>query len=149
MKINIQQNHMKSEVLVTGTFNIMHAGHVELFAFANQFGKVTVGINNDNYLLEKYGSDAVPLLHRIKVLESCKYVNNVVFFNEDNPGELIKKLKPTFYIKGPDYRNIQLPEQDALDICKTKTIIFPGTKISSSSKIIEISKLLEKRIIQT
>ena len=59
------------DVLVTGTFNVMHAGHVELLEFASRFGRVTVGLNADSYLYSKYGEDkTVPLLNRAYVLSS-------------------------------------------------------------------------------
>ena len=41
-------------VLVNGTFNIVHAGHCELFEFASRYGDLIVGINSDRYVYDKY-----------------------------------------------------------------------------------------------
>ena len=107
-------------VLVTGTFNVVHAGHVRLLEFASRYGKVTVGINADQYLKSKYGDKAVPLVDRSYVLSSCKFVDEVIMFREDEPSELIMRLKPKVYIKGPDYSLEELPELKALKKIRCK-----------------------------
>jgi len=125
-----------TEVLVTGTFNVLHAGHVRLLEFAANYGSVTVGINADSYLKKKYGDNAVSLVDRSYVLSSCKFVTNVVMFREDEPSKLIISLKPTYYIKGPDYSREELPELGALNIVRAKLIIHPAEKEYNSSELI-------------
>lgn len=119
----------------------MHAGHVELFEFASHYGKVTVGINGDEYMKIKYGDKAIPLLNRAYVLKSCRYVEDVVFFNEPNPSQLIMKLRPKYFVRGPDYAGVDLPELDALKAVGTTLIIHQTKKIHNSS---QISPWLEK-----
>lgn len=122
-------------VLVTGTFNILHAGHIELLEFANNFGSVTVGINGQQYQVEKYGEYAVPLVNRAKVLRACRYVDQVVFFNEPDPSKLIRRLKPDFFVRGPDYINVSLPEQEALNDVGAELIVQNAEKIANSSDL--------------
>ena len=38
------------------------------------------------------------------MLECCKFVDEVVFFNEETPPEIIKFLKPDVIVKGGDYK---------------------------------------------
>jgi len=124
-------------VLVTGTFNICHSGHIRLFEFASTFGDVVVGINSDPYLWKKYGSDkTIPLDKRVYVLNSIKYISKVVVFTEDHPGKLIEKIKPNFYVKGPDYIKKELPEQFSIDKVHCKLIIQNIKKENSTSSII-------------
>ena len=125
------------EVLVTGTFNIMHAGHVRLLEFASRYGKVTVGVNADSYLKIKYGDQAVPLVDRSYVLSSCRYVTNVVMFREDEPSALVLRLRPKYYIKGPDYSKEELPELEAIKRAGAKLIIHPAEKEYDSSDLIK------------
>lgn len=127
-----------TEVLVTGTFNIMHAGHVRLLEFAARYGKVTVGINADPYLKEKYGDKAVPLVNRSYVLNSCIYVDKVVVFTEKDPSNLILKTKPKIYIKGPDYCEDNLPEMSAIKRTGAKLIIHREGKEYNSSELVEV-----------
>ena len=37
------------------------------------------------------------------MLESCKFVDKVVIFEEDTPLHLIKRVKPDIIVKGGDY----------------------------------------------
>lgn len=135
---------MNTEVLVTGTFNIVHAGHVRLFEFASRYGKVTVGINADPYLVNKYGDLAVSLVDRSYVLESNKYVHNVVVFREEDPSQLIRKLKPAYIVKGPDYINKELAEQAAINAASAHLIIQPINKeYSSTQLIVTLSEMKE------
>ena len=127
---------MSIEVLVTGTFNVVHAGHCELLEFASRFGRVTVGINADPYMKDKYGDKAIPLNNRAYVLKCNRFVEDVVFFKEEDPSELIRKTKPKYFVRGPDYAGVLLPEQEALDSVGTKVIIHRVDKIHSSSEIV-------------
>mgnify|MGYP001565126820 CR=1 FL=1 len=124
------------DVLVSGCFNVLHAGHCELLEFAAQYGRVTVGINGDEYLQKKYGKNAIPLLNRAYVLRSCRYVDEVVFFNESNPSDLILRLRPKYFVRGPDYEGKALAEADALEATGTSLIIHNARKIHDSSQIV-------------
>lgn len=129
---------MDKVILVTGTFNIMHAGHVELFEFCSKLGKVVVGINSDKYLNEKYGKDkTIPLDKRVYVVKSCRYVDEVIAFSEDEPSNLIQKIRPDFYVKGPDYKGKTIPEDKILNLLGIKKIIQPSEKILNCSDLIE------------
>lgn len=129
-----------TEVLCTGTFNILHPGHCELLEFAARFSrnnKVTVGINADWYLKKKYGEHAIPLASRAYVLECNKFVEKVVVFTQADPSQLILQLSPSYYVRGPDYDGVNLPEQDALDQTGCKLIIHKAGKKYNASELIE------------
>lgn len=131
----IRYSKTRAEVLVTGTFNVLHAGHCELLEFASSFGPVTVGINGDEYQVGKYGEFAVAAVHRAAVLNACRYVDEVVIFTEADPSRLILQLKPKFFIRGPDYLGVKLPELDALESVGARVIIQPVDKISSGTEL--------------
>lgn len=126
-----------TEVLVTGTFNVLHAEHIQLLEFASRWGKVTVGVNADPYLQRKYGDRAVPLVNRAYVLRSNRFVDEVVVFPEDDPGKLIRRLRPKYYVRGPDYRGVPLVEQAALDEVRAKLLIRPGGRELSSESLVQ------------
>lgn len=125
-------------VLINGCFNVMHADHVRLFAYASQFGNVIVAINSDEYLEQKYNKNFIKAEDRKIVIESCKYVKEVIIFNEKNPSELIKRIKPDYIAKGPDYRNISIPEDDLIKELGIIKLIRPGDHDLSSSNIISL-----------
>jgi len=126
-------------VLVTGTFNICHSGHIRLLEYASGFGDVVVGLNSDPYLWNKYGRNkTVPLSQRVYVLSSIKHVSKVVVFTEEHPGKLIESLRPDFYVKGPDYKNVDIPEYFSVEKVNCKLIVQNIEKENSTSNLIGI-----------
>jgi len=125
------------DVLVTGTFNVLHAGHVQLLEYASTFGKVVVGINADGYLHRKYGRDkTVPMLNRAYVLNSISFVDEVVVFTQDDPSQLIRQLAPRYFVRGPDYSGVELVEQRALDEVGANLVIHCAEKIHDASSLV-------------
>lgn len=124
-----------SVVLITGTFNLLHPGHVQLIEYGSTFGKVIVGINSQDYLVRKYGDLAVAEEHRVYILNAIRWVSNVVVFPEEHPGYLIERLQPDYYVRGPDYADTILPEADHIARANTQLVIFPGNKIYNGSEL--------------
>jgi cytidyltransferase-like protein len=133
----LDQNTFKTpNILVNGTFNIIHAGHIELFKYASSLGNLIVAVNDDPYVLKKYGSKAITLKNRISVIESIKYVSHIISFEEEDCCSLLCKIRPDFYIKGPDYLNVDIPEKNICSNLNIKYIVMEDIKILSTSDII-------------
>lgn len=94
------------KVWVNGTFDVLHVGHIKLLEFASQFGTLRVGIDTDKRVKELKGEDR-PFNNqedRKKMLESIKFVDEVIFF--DSRDELIQSVKdysPDIMVVGDDY----------------------------------------------
>lgn len=123
------------DVLVCGCFNVLHADHIRLLEFANQFGQVVVGLNGNRYQQVKYGSQAVPVEDRLYTVMGCRWVVGAVVFEEDHPGQLIRQLRPRVYCRGPDYLGRLLPEQPALDEVGCRLEIRSGTHQYSATQL--------------
>tara|TARA_B100000287_G_scaffold420391_1_gene459709 strand:+ start:1791 stop:2204 length:414 start_codon:yes stop_codon:yes gene_type:complete len=96
----------KKKVFTNGVFDIVHRGHIELLKYCKSFGHVVVGLNSDASVRRLKGINR-PIISendRKFVLESCKYVDEVIIFNEDTPINLIKSINPDIIIKGGDYK---------------------------------------------
>jgi len=93
-------------IFTNGCFDILHRGHVELLKYCKSLGdKVVVGLNSDSSIQDLKGKDR-PINSqedRKFLLESIKFVDEVVIFNEDTPYMLIEKLLPDIIVKGGDY----------------------------------------------
>ena len=64
-----------------------------------------MGLNSDKSV-KKLKGESRPLnneLDRKFILEACRYVDEVVIFEEDTPIKLIRSLKPDLIVKGGDY----------------------------------------------
>jgi len=110
-------------------------GHIQLFEYASRYGAVTVGINTDPYLIQKYGNLTIPCVNRAYVLRSIKYVDRVVTFSEEEPSALIRRLRPNFFIRGPDYCGVELPEAAACADVGTQIIIQCADKLYSGGTL--------------
>ena len=123
-----------SVVFTNGCFDILHRGHVELLKYCKSLGSVIVGLNSDKSV-KKLKGDSRPFFcqeDRKFMLESCKYVDGVVIFDEETPYNLIKRLKPGIIVKGGDYK----PEEViGSDIARIK--IFNYIDGYSTTKILE------------
>jgi rfaE bifunctional protein nucleotidyltransferase chain/domain len=124
------------QVWVNGTFDILHIGHLELFSYASTFGKLRVGIDSDSRVrkLKGYNRPINNQENRKKFLESIKFIDSVVVFNDDT--ELINNIKDwntEIFVIGSDYMNKKIIGSE---FCK-QVIFFDRLLEFSTTKIIE------------
>jgi len=94
-------------VFTNGVFDILHRGHVEYLATAKKLGDILiVGLNSDASVrrLKGKGRPVQKQNDRAIILLALEAVDYVVFFGEDTPDKLIKKVKPDILVKGADYK---------------------------------------------
>lgn len=93
-------------VFTNGCFDILHHGHVEYLAKASELGDyLVVGLNTDSSVRRLKGDDR-PIndaFSRAFLLAALQFVDAVVYFDEDTPYELIKRVQPDVLVKGSDY----------------------------------------------
>jgi rfaE bifunctional protein nucleotidyltransferase chain/domain len=122
------------KVFTNGCFDVLHRGHVELLSYCANIGEVVVGLNSDKSVRRLKGKSR-PINNqddRRIILESIKYVSEVIIFEEDTPYELIKILKPDLIVKGGDYLPNEVVGYDL-----TEVRIFNTLKGYSSTAVIE------------
>ena len=96
------------KIMVNGTFDILHRGHIELLNYAKSLGnQLLVAIDTDRRVKELKG-DSRPINNqddRKLFLYNLKAVDLVMLF--DTKEELInimKEYKPNIYVKGSDWK---------------------------------------------
>ena len=127
-----------SVIFTNGCFDIIHRGHLELLKFCKRLGStVVVGINSDASI-KKLKGETRPINNqedRVFMLESLRYVDKVIVFEEETPYNLIKKIKPDTIVKGSDYKK---EEVVGFDLCEV--VIFEKIDgYSTTKKIQDIS----------
>jgi D-glycero-beta-D-manno-heptose 1-phosphate adenylyltransferase len=80
--------------LITGGFDPVHSGHVELIKSAGRIGSVVVGLNSDRWLQSKKGMPFMPFEERRAVLETMQHVVKVIAF-DDSDGTAIDAIRST------------------------------------------------------
>jgi len=96
-------------VAVSGGFDPIHVGHINLFKEAKKLGdRLVVILNNDNWLMKKKGYVFMPQGERKKLLEALSAVDEV-FITEhpENPdyrhvANELRKIKPDIWANGGD-----------------------------------------------
>jgi D-beta-D-heptose 7-phosphate kinase/D-beta-D-heptose 1-phosphate adenosyltransferase len=138
---------MKKIVLSTGGFDPVHSGHISYLKASREQGDLLiVGVNSDDWLIRKKGQYFLPIKERMSILESFKFVEKVIEFDDsDNSAcDAILKVRHLY----PDYKIIfanggDRNEKNILEskICdrnlEFKFGIGGVEKLNSSSKILE------------
>ena len=89
-----------------GCFDVLHYGHVEFLKNAkNNCDFLILGLNSDKSVKKIKGKKR-PIINQIdraNVLSNFPFVDMIIFFDDNTPLKLIKKIKPHFLFKGKDY----------------------------------------------
>ena len=139
---------MRSKKLIgftNGCFDILHAGHVELFRKAKkQCDFLIVALNSDKSvrLIKGKNRPINNIKNRIKVIKSVRYIDKVIVFNDKDPLTIIKKIKPDIIFKGSDYKIKNIVGYDFQIKRKKKIKVIKLLKNLSTTKL--ISKLIKK-----
>ncbi len=97
-----------------GCFDLLHAGHIQMLAFARaQADRLVVGLNSDRSVRRLKG-DARPIYpaaERARILAALEAVDYVVVFDETRAEKIIRAVKPDVLIKGEDWRGKRVDGQ--------------------------------------
>lgn len=118
--------------------DLFHAGHVEFFKKARSFGDyLIVGVLADDVV---EGYKRVPILsleERVKVVEACKYVDEVIVAPPLRlTEEMIKELHIDYVVHGDDFNKELLEDQYGVSLKNGIFRSVPYTKGISTTNII-------------
>ena len=99
-----------TKVIVNGTFDILHLGHLRLLQHARSYPNSYVLVLTDSDKRIKELKDPNRPIHteyeRTSLLFALKYVDKVEVFNSDEElAQLIKDFDPDVMVKGSDYKD--------------------------------------------
>ena len=98
----------KKIVQCHGVFDLIHIGHLRHFKSAKKFGDVLiVSVTADKFVQKGFNRPYFNSEQRLESLSSIEEIDFVVLSNSQNAVDVIKKIKPNYYCKGPDYKNFK------------------------------------------
>jgi len=128
-------------IIVNGSFDIVHIGHIRLLQHAKSFPNayVYVLIDSDRRIKELKGKDR-PInteYERTSLLAALKSVDRVdVFDTDEELVNLIRDYKPDIMIKGSDYKGKPII---GAEFCKEIKFYDRLEKYSTTNKIQDIT----------
>lgn len=134
---------MTKRVYVSGTFDIPHYGHVELFRRAKKYGTVIVSVNTDEFTAAYKRAPIMTLNERIRMVASIKYVDEVIVNRggaDSKPA--ILDARADIIVHGDDWTGDSLMKQmsltpEWLEEHHIKMVYVPYTATISTSDIIK------------
>jgi cytidyltransferase-like protein len=139
---NMKKNK-RTAVVVSGYFNPVHKGHLELFENAKALGDVLIVIVNSDHQRELKGSrEFMTEDERLRIVEALKPVDfALISVDEDKTqNRTLKEVWSMFgrafnvvFANGGDQTNTSIPEAETCEFLNIKLVDGLGKKVQSSS----------------
>ena len=129
------------KIIVNGSFDIVHLGHIRLLQYAKSFPNayVYVLIDTDRRIKELKGNDR-PInteYERATLLSILKLVDRVYIFDTDEElVNLIRNYEPDIMVKGSDYKGKPII---GAEFCKQIKFYDRLERYSTTNKIQDIA----------
>lgn len=124
---------------LNGSFDLMHAGHLQIiYAAAQQADVLIVALNSDSSIQQYKSKDRpiIPLEYRLQMMAALEFVDFVTWFDEINPLEILKLIRPSVHVNGAEYGENCL-EADLVKSLGGRIEIIPLVPGLSTSQIIK------------
>lgn len=114
------------KVLVFGTYDGIHKGHLYFLNQAKEYGEYLVVVVARDETVKKIKAKA-PLkneIKRIKELQEYKIINEIRLGDKNNPYKVLKEIKPDVICLGYDQKSFTKNLSNEIKKLKLKTRIF-------------------------
>lgn len=127
--------------LCHGCFDLIHIGHIKHFNAAKRMADVlVVTITPDRFINKGPGRPVFNESLRLEFLANVEAVDYVGLNDAPDAVLLIKRLKPDFYVKGDEYKNLKeggmrVKEKEMVENCGGRFVLTSEQTFSSSAII--------------
>jgi len=126
----------KTVVFANGCFDLLHSGHLHLLSEAKKQGDILIVATNSDSSVKSIkgpGRPVFPQRERVELLAALENVDYVTVFDETDPREAIRKIRPQILVKGGDWPKEQIVGKELVE----KVVTVPYHEGYSTTKIIE------------
>jgi rfaE bifunctional protein nucleotidyltransferase chain/domain len=134
------KNEGKKIVFTNGCFDLLHRGHVQLLREAKSLGDILiVALNSDRSVRQIKGPDRpiLPEEERAELIAALEMVDYVTMFDEPDPLNVIRELRPDVLAKGGDWAEDNIVGRELVESYGGKVAVIPYLKGHSTTEIIE------------
>lgn len=96
----------KTLATLNGSFDLLHAGHLEILFQASRQADVLLVLLNTDQSIQQYKSPLrpiIPLTDRLKMMAALAMVDYVTWFAETDPRALLARICPDVHVNGAEY----------------------------------------------
>lgn len=149
----ILKKNKKKIGLCHGVFDLVHYGHIKHFEEAKKKCDILiVSVTKDEFIKKGPGRPFFKQNQRLESLANLSLVDYVIISNSPTAINNIMEVKPTYYFKGPDYKNSKdditkniLLEKKAVKKVNGTFYITKSVKYSSSNLINKNLNIFDKK----
>lgn len=142
--LTLEKARGKTVATLNGSFDLLHAGHLYIIFEASKVADILVVALNTDASIKRYKSPSrpiIPLEYRLQALSALSFVDYVTWFDEDDPRELLKILRPDIHVNGVEYGNNCIEAETVKDI-GAQLHLVPKIEGLSTSSIVQKIRLL-------
>jgi D-beta-D-heptose 7-phosphate kinase/D-beta-D-heptose 1-phosphate adenosyltransferase len=142
IKNKLKSYHLYKIGFTNGCFDIIHPGHIDfLKKCKKQCELLIVGLNSDNSVKKLKGKKR-PIINqkfRSYQLMNLNIIDMIIIFDQNDPLELIKFIKPDVLFKGSEYKKNEIIGEKFMSRFKKNTVRIKtlNKKLFSSSNFIK------------
>ena len=129
----------KKIVLTNGCFDLLHAGHINLFAESKKNGDVlVVAIDDDDSVraIKGMGRPVIKAKDRVRILSALDSIDYVVVFSSEELKKLIEFIRPDILTKGGNYTAEEVAGRKTVEQFGGRVVLIPAVENISSTGII-------------
>lgn len=133
--------------LTGGIYDVLHIGHLHHLQEAKSYADFLIVEMGDDALAREAkgpGRPVTPVDRRAELVAALKPVDCVVIVTSmDFKWEVIRMIRPDFYVRGGDYLDKEVPERQLVESLGG-IVVFTSAKVESATDV--IARLREARV---
>jgi D-beta-D-heptose 7-phosphate kinase/D-beta-D-heptose 1-phosphate adenosyltransferase len=130
----------KTIVLTNGCFDLLHVGHIKLFAASKQKGDVLIVAIDDDDSVSALKGEGRPIIseqERVRIISAMDSVDYVTVFSTKDLESLIEAIRPDVLTKGSNYSDKPVLGREIVEKLGGKVALVPMKEAVSSSQVID------------
>lgn len=105
-KVTELRSEGKTIVTLNGSFDLLHAGHMQIIYEASQMGDILIVALNTDESIQRYKRASGPIIslkHRLEMMAALQFVSYVTWFDETDPIKILSEIAPDIHVNGSEY----------------------------------------------